>query len=309
MDDKFNPYKMDEAGGIYFTRQLEYVKARAIEEKLAPLSYQQHLPISAEMPLGAEVLTWRSYKSYGLARMISDYGKDFPRVELGATENSIKVKDLGVSYGWTINEIRRAQFAGMDLETRKATAARRAVEQKMNSLAWNGDTAYGIQGFIKYPGTTEYVVPATGTGSSKTWAAKTADQILTDLNGIKNAVYLTTNGMEMIDTILIPMAQLDLIKNLRMNTYNDTTVYEFFIRNNPGITINAVRELDGAGTGGIDVMVAYKKDPEHLEFHVPMQFEQFEPQQSGMEFVVPCHARCAGTIFYLPLSCAWGEGI
>jgi hypothetical protein len=304
-----NPYKLDEAGGIYFTRQLEYVKARAIEEKLAPLTYAQFLPVSGEMPLGATNFVWRQYKGYGMARMISDYAKDFPRVEVGATENSITVKDLGISYGYTINEIRRAQYAGVDLETRKAAMARRGIEQKLNSLAWFGDAAYGIQGFIKYPGTTEYTVPSTGTGSTKTWSTKSADQILTDLNGLKNAVYLTTNGIEQIDTILMPMAQLDLIKNLRMNTYNDTTVYEFFLRNNPGIAIAAVRELDGAGTGGTDVIIGYKRDSEHVEFQVPLQFEQFEAEKSGMEYVIPCHAACAGVIVYLPLSVSFGEGI
>jgi hypothetical protein len=309
MSDVKSPLRLDAAESAFFTRQLEYIKAKSYDEKLAPLNYAQFLPVSGEAPLGATNITWRSYKGFGLAKIISDYAKDFPRTDIGGEEHSIKLKDIGVSFGYSIQEIRRAQFGGLDLEQRKANNARRAVEQKINSLAWVGDATHGIQGFIKYPGTTEYTVPATGTSTTKTWSTKTAAQILTDLNGIKNAVYIGTNGVEMIDTILLPMAQFDLIKNTLIGTSSDTTVYEFFVRNNPGITIAAVRELDGAGTAGADMFIAYKNDSDHLSFELPLAFEQFEAEREGMEYTIPCHAICAGTLVYYPQSISWGEGI
>lgn len=310
MDNVMSPYKLDEAGGIYFTRQLEYIKSRAIEEKLVPLTYAQFIPVSGEMPLGATQFTFRTYKGYGLARMISDYAKDFPRVEIGATETTITAKDLGASYGYTISEIRRAQYAGVDLEARKASAVRRAIEQKINDIAWKGDSDYGLQGLIGYPGITEVTIPNTGSGSTKTWSTKTADQIIIDLNLIKNGVYITTNGIEMIDTILIPHAQMDLIKNTRMGSNTDTTVYEFFVRNNPGITLVGLREMDSAYNGvGSDTIYGYKRDSEHLEFQLPLAFEQFDAQQDGLEFKIPCMARVAGVVVYYPLSICWGQGI
>jgi hypothetical protein len=293
-----------------FERELTYVQARALEEKLAPLNYAKYIPVSSEMPIGATNFIWRSYKNFGQARMYSDYGTDIPRVDVGGTEHVIRVKDLVAGFGYNIMEIRRAIYGGFPLEQRKANAARVAIERKIDKLAWSGDSIYGIQGFIKYPGSSEYTVPNTGTGSTKTWSTKTAEQILTDLNGIKNTVYVATNGIHEIDTILIPMAPLDLIKNMQKSTASDTTVYEFFTRNNPGIVVEAIREMDNAGTGAvIDMIIGYKRSPEVIRFELPLPFEQFPPQLNNLEYNVTCHASVVGVIMYEPLTMAWGEGI
>lgn len=300
-------YKMDANESAFFAKQLEYVKSQTYDEKMAPLDFMRFIPVSSEAPLGATNITWRSYTSYGMAKFIADYAKDFPRVDLGGKEESVKLHELGASYGWSITEIRRAQMAGVALETRKARAVRRAFEQKMDSIAWNGDADRNLPGFIKYTGSTEYTVPNPGSGTE--WVNKTADQILTDLNGIKNAVYIGTNGVEQINTILMPLEQFDLIKNTRVGTNSDTTIYEFFTRNNPGIMVEGTRYMKGAGTAGADVIQGYARDADHLEFHVPMMFEQFEAEKEGMEYKIPCHAIVGPVVAYYPAAIAWGEGI
>lgn len=301
--------RLDSSEGLYFTRQLEFIKARSYDEILADLKYAQLLPISAEAPSGSTEITWRQFKQYGFAKIMADYAEDFPRVDLGGIETTVKIRDLGVAYGYTIKDIRRAALANVDLPSRKAVAARRAIEEKLNTIAWTGDATYGIQGFIKYPGTTQYTVPATGTGATTTWSTKTPDQILTDLNGIVSAVESPTFGKEMVDTIILPMAQYLLIRNTPRNTYSDTTIFGFFKQNNPGVNIVPVRELYQAGTSSKDMFIAYNKSPDKLTFEVPVAFEQFDAQLEGMEWQIPCHAETAGVIVYYPMSIAWGEGI
>jgi len=308
--DKKRPFdRLDADESPIFARQLEYVQSRVFEEKLTPVNYSKYLPVTSEMPMGATTMTRRYFKGFGRAKMIADFAKDFPRVDIGGSEVSVKAKDIGVSYGYSIDEIRRAIYAGLDLEQRRANMARVAVERMLDSLAWLGDADYGIQGFLKYPGTTEFTIPATGTSTTKTWSTKTPAQILTDLNGIKNAVYIGTSGVESINTILLPMAQLDLIKNTVFSAGSDTTVLEFFLRNNPGIAVEELRQLDGAGTGATDMIIGYKKDPQYLSFELPMPFEVFEADKEGMTYSIPCRARVVGTLVYFPSSVAWGEGI
>jgi hypothetical protein len=38
-------------------------------------------------------------------------------------------------------------------------------------------------------------------------------------------------------------------------------------------------------------MVVYKRDPEKVQLHIPQPLELFPPQQRGLEFIVPAHAR------------------
>jgi hypothetical protein len=308
-----NILHLDADESAFFKRQLEYIKARTYDVKYKELKAFSLIPISAEAPNGATEITWRSFKQYGLARIIADYAHDFPRVDVFGTEQTVKVKDIGDSYGYSIPEIRRAAMAGFDLEGRRAATARRAMDEKLHDIALNGDATYNLQGFIDYPGVNEYVVP-NGTDGTPQWSTKTADEILTDLNGIVTTIVEVTSGRERPNTIIMPIGQYNLIRNTRLGTNSDITVYEFFAKNNPDITIDWLNELDGAGDEDSDLnatdrMIAYTRDEEHLTLEIPTAFEQLEEEKTGMEYTIPCHASCAGTIVYYPLSVAVADGI
>jgi len=306
---KKDSLNLDANESVFFARELEYVKGRTYDEKYKLLKAFSLIPVSGEAPSGATEITWRSFKLYGMAKVIADYAHDFPRVDVFGEENTIKIKDLGVAYGYSIKEIRKAMMAGVPLDAKRALAARRAIDEKINSLAWSGDSTYNIQGFLGYPGITEYTVPATGTGVTKTWSTKTADQILVDLNGIVNAIVEGTNGIERPNTILMPIAQYNLIRNTRIGSTSDKTIYQFFAENNPDIMIDWLTELKTAGSGSTAQFVAYSRDPEHLSLEVPVAFEQFEADKKGMDYEIPCHAETAGIIVYYPASVCFGDGI
>src|SRR5690606_31617625 len=101
-------------------------------------------------------------------------------------EFSARVRSIGASYGYSVQEIRAAQFAGRSLEQRKASAVRRAVDQKINKLAWLGDAAYGINGFLTHPNVTRAAVDLNGGATSTLWENKTSAEILKDMNELVN---------------------------------------------------------------------------------------------------------------------------
>lgn len=304
-------YNLDANESAFFKRQLEYIKTKTYDEKYKKLKYPDLIPISTEASNGASEITWRSYKGVGFAKIISDYANDFPRVDTIGEEHTIKPRGIGDSYGYSIEEIRRAQFARINLNQRRATMARRAIEEKLNTIAFSGDDDYNLNGLIDYPGITEYTVPNDGTGTSKLWSTKTPDQIVRDMAGIVTlGVIDNTNGVEIPDTMVMPIEQYEYIANTRMTDGTDKTIMKFFLENNPHIkNIEWLTELKGAGAGGTDRFMVYTKDPNNLTFEIPQMFEQFSPQQKGMEFQVPCHAKTGGVIIYYPLSVAFGDGI
>ena len=301
---------LDATETAFFKRQLEYVKARSYDVIYEDLKATALIPVSTEASSGATEITWRSFKKYGLAKIIADYAHDFPRVDVFGEENSVKIKDIGVSWGYSIKEIRRAMMAGLDLENRRAVTARRAVEELIDSIAWTGDTVHNIQGLLNYPGITQYVVPTNGgTPASTLWSAKTADQILIDLNGIMNAVIVATNGKERPNTILLPLTHYNLIRNTRLGTQMDKTIYTFFTENNPDVTIGWVRQLAGIGDDDEDRFLAYVRDDMHLTLEIPIAYEVLEEEKTGMEYQIPAHAETAGVIVYYPTAVAYGDGI
>jgi hypothetical protein len=305
-----DPTRLDAGESAFFRRQLEYIKARTYDTKQRPLRMAELLPVSTEAPSGADTITFRRFTGIGIAKIISDYSQDLPRVDVYGEEETVKVKSIGTSFGYSIKEIRRAQMAGVNLDQKRSEFAMRANDEKVNRVAWDGDAVHNIQGFIDYPGISEYTVPNDGTGTTKTWTTKTSLQIVRDLNGLVGTAIAATNGVERPDAVILPLAQYQYIAGTPMSVDNAKTILQFFLESNPWVkSVEWLPELDAAGGSGTDRMMAYVKDPEHVTLEIPQVFEQFEPQPKGLEFVVPCHSECAGVIVYYPLAVVFGDGI
>jgi hypothetical protein len=300
---------MDANESIFFERELLKVKAKSYDIKYPALKARTLIPVSFEAGSAAESIKYEQYSQVGIAKIIANYGKDLPRADIVGKEFTANIKSLGASYGYSLQEIRAAQFAGKPLQQRKANAAKRAIAVLENSIAWEGDATANLGGFISNENVSEVIIPADGTGSSKTLASKTADKILRDLASLFTQVHTVTKGIEVADTLLLPLSQYNYIYNTRIEDTN-LTVAKFFLENNPHCkAIEWLDELDGAGVGGVDRMYAYKRHPDNLTLEIPSDFEQLPVQEDGLEYEVPCHERIGGVIIYYPLSIAFADGI
>lgn len=305
-----NPVRLDSNESAFFNRELAFVKSKTYDAKLAELKGLMLIPISTEAGAGVNEIVYQQYRGVGFAKVIADYAKDFPRVDVYGEEQSVKVKGIGDSYGYSIKEIRASQRAGKNLDQRRAMTARRAHDEQMNKMALKSDPVNGTNGLLDYPGITEVTLQADGTGSQKTWASKTADQIVRDINDMVNAVMEPTSAREVPDTLLLPIAQYNDIATRRIGEAGEKTLMKYILENSPYIKrIEWLSELKGFGAGGTDRALVGRFDEEHITLEIPQPFEQFEAQQEGMEFTIPCHSECAGTIIYYPLAFAFADGI
>lgn len=309
MGTQNNPLHLDANESAFFERELTHVKSRTYDAKLAELKGLSLIPISTEAGSGVNEIAFRRYRGVGFAKVIADYAKDFPRVDVFGEEASVKVKGIGDSYGYSIQEIRASQRAGKQLDQRRATQARRAHDEMMNTMALKSNPKDGTNGLLDYEGITE-VTLSNGASGSKTWASKTVDEILKDVNDMVNAVMEPTHAREVPDTLLLPIAQYNDLANRRVGNDGTTTLLKYILDNSPYIKkIDWLSELKGFGAGNTNRAMVGKFDPEHITLEIPQPFEQFDAQQEGMEFTIPCHSECAGTIIYYPLAFAYADGI
>lgn len=312
--------RFDANEGLFMAKELEKIKTKSYDVLYPEFTATKNIPVSNDAGIGAETITYFQYDSVGVAKIISNYGTDTPRIDLVGKKFTSDIKGVADSYGYSIQDVRAARMAGKPLEQRKANAARKAIDQEINRIAYFGDAANGLNGLFTHPNITTYVLPQDGTlnGVTASTAAaakfvnKTPDQIIRDLNGMVDGIVSLTKGVERPDTLLIPHKEYgDLVSRPRSTT-SDTTILAFFLANNPYIkNVEVVPEAQGAGTTivGSDLMIMYKKDPDKLTLEIPQMFEQFPPQLEGLETVVICHARCGGVIIYYPLSIIKAEGI
>lgn len=308
--DGFKSLNLDAAGDVFFARQLEYVQAKIYEFQYPAFKAYQYIPINFDIPAGAEYVTATQYQSVGRARIINSYADDLPEAGLIGTQLTNPVVSIGSSYRYSHQEIRAAQFANVNLTMRQAEAARRANDQLVNDLALTGDTTVNLYGFLNNPNIPVNPVPADGTGGNTEWSTKTPDQILRDMNLIVNTVFSQSNGVEMPDTLLLPLAQYTYISSTPRSPNSDTTILAYFLMNNQFIKrVDWLLQLAGAGVGGADLAIAYENNPNKVAMQIPMAFTQYNPQERNLEFVINCESRYGGITWYYPLSANIGEGI
>jgi len=300
--------RCDANESVFFARQLEYVKAKSYDVLRAPLNFRL-FPISGEAGPGAKAITYRQYDQVGMAKVVSNYANDLPRVDVKGKEFTVSVHTIGDAYGYTTQEIRSAAMAGTNLETRRASAAITAQEQKMNKIAWFGDADHGLPGLTTNANIPALTIAADGTGSTKTFSTKTPAQIVRDVQALINQVLSQSKGVHVANAVWLPLEQYAYISGLQNSAGSDTTVLEFLQRNNPGVTFAPVLELDGAGAAGADRMYAGQVLPDNITFEVPMIPTPLPPQAIGLEFVVNVESRCGGVIVYYPLAFAYADGI
>lgn len=305
---KFEGLDADES--IFFQRELMAKKAKTYDILYPELRARSLFPISKEAGPGATSIQYEQHDMVGMAKIISSYADDLPRADIKGKEFISPVKSLGDSYGYNIQEIRSAKMAGKPLEQKRANSAKRAMLYQENQIALLGDTNTGLPGFLSNANVPLVVLAADGTGATTTFSTKTPDQIIRDLNKVVNSILSVSKGVEVADTVLLPIDQYTLISTTARSSNSDTTILEYFKKNNPMIKeVSWLNELDGAGAGGTDRMVVYTRNPDKLTMEVPQDFEQFPAQAKGLEFVIPCHMRVGGVIMYYPLSAAFADGI
>lgn len=128
----------EEDASLYFARELDHVKAKTYDKIYPEMTALKFFPSTNEADPGAESVTYYSYEKTGMAKIISNYATDLPRVDEKGSPHTAYVKGAGASYGYSIQEMRAARMAGKGLEARKAESARYAIDYLINKIAWAG---------------------------------------------------------------------------------------------------------------------------------------------------------------------------
>lgn len=288
-------------------RQLEHIKARTYDVKYPAFKARKFIPVNSDTPSGAETITYRQWDQYGMAKVVANAADDLPLVDVVAKEFSSKVKSLGDGYTFSIQDLRASAMMGVALDQQRANAARRAVEMAIDEIAAFGLPEAGIQGFLNHPN-----VPLVAVDFGN-WddPARTAAEILADLNKLVNSIVTTTREIHVPDTLILDTESFALLASKAVGSDLDRTILQVFLNTNPYIrNVDQWHKLDRADAAGTGPrIVAYVRDPEILQLEIPQEFEQFPPQARNLAFVVPCHARIGGTVIRYPLGMAYMDGV
>jgi hypothetical protein len=296
-------------------KQTSHIEAGVYATRYPELNYAELVPVDTSAGEWSKSVTYYSMDGAGAAGWINGNGKDIPVVGANMQQNETAVHTAGIGYSYGYEEINQARLLGVPLDSTKAGLARRAYEQMVYGVALNGDTTKGFEGLYSYTGVPAASVTADGTGTSTTWATKTPDQIIRDVNALLTGISTTTKETELADTLILPTERFNTIASTRL-TDTGMTVLEFIQKANvytaqtgQPLLIRGKRGLLTKGSGSTARMVAYRRSPEVLKLHIPMPHRFLPVQIEGLQFTIPGVFRLGGLDVRLPKAISYGDGL
>lgn len=310
---------LDAQSAVGFVQSNLYnVEQTVYQTKYPSYSYADYAPVITEGSEWAIGTTFYSGDIAGSMEWFAASAFDVPNADISMSQFTQGYHLSALGFQYNLEEISRAQMAGRNLSAEKAVAARKVAERFAFYKFLQGDTTKGMQGLFNYAGVPTATAAATGTGSSPLWANKTQDQILTDINAALLGIYTSTLETEMADTIVLPTSRWLKLSSVARTSQSDTTTLNYLERNNiytaqtngQPLRILASRLLETAGAGGTARMIAYRRDPEVVRFHLPMPYRIMAPEpMRALTVQVPGIMRMGGTEVRLPNAISYIDGI
>jgi hypothetical protein len=301
--------RMDANNTAFLARDLVFVR-REIEMVIYErLRAAEFVPVDTNIPRGAQTVAQRVMDQRGTAKISHTLAGDHPRADVNLTEVLAKFVNITGSYGYDLQELEYAAFAGVQLSRDKAMACAEMIARGLDQVGRIGDAATGLTGFFNNPNV------AVVTLTNGEWLTATADEIIADLAQIEQAAIAQARDSYAPEVLVLPTAYEGRLATLQRSSGSDKSVKQWFLENARLIKrIERYYALDSAS--GTDITAAdgpegilYAKDPQVIRWPVPISYEEEAPQQRGFEFVVPARARCSGVDVKRPLSMLYVENL
>jgi hypothetical protein len=194
-------------------------------------------------------------------------------------------------------DMQRQQITGQSLDRLLTEGIRLAYDKHMDANVYLGLSDYGTTGLVNNANITAANVATNGAQSpSRLWTAKTADQILYDVNELLQSIWAAAgydlDGMP--NHLLLPYAQYTHIATTKVSEQAEKTILDFLLENNIAkkngkeLVVAGCRYCAGAGAGNpaTDRMVAYVHDDRFLavEELVPMSRTMTSPNTQALAY-------------------------
>lgn len=292
----------------FLESQISHIERKVYQTQYPFIQFRNLVPVSTEAAEWADSITHYSMDQVGQAEWFAANADSIPLADIQRNQHRVGVHMAGIGYEYNEEEIAQAMMVpGVNLPAEKAMAARRAAEERLDKVCLYGDSDFGWDGLLNNSEVDKSNAPD-GAANSSNWDMKTPDEIIKDVNSILTGVYTDSLQVEMADTLLLPVALYTDIVSRRLTDSNGMTVYEFIMKANAytghtkkELNIMTVRGLENAAASNRGRIIAYRKHPEVLKFHLPMPLKFLPIWRAGpLVYKVPGIFRTGGLEVRLP---------
>lgn len=241
-----------------------------------------------------------------------------PVVQASVDKGVYKAHVFAAALRVMFQDMQRSNYIGRSLDNLLQDGVRMAYDKHMDENTYVGIEEYGTTGLINNPNVTE-TTAANGAATTATWATKTPQEILKDVNDALTAVWAANEYDETAvpNHILIPYEQYNYILTTMVTDLATETIYDFLMKNNVAaknggsLFIGATRWCKGAGTGSKDRMVVYVNHERFVKEDelVPMSRIMSAPNVANVCYDTAYMANISEVQLFYPTSMLYVDGI
>jgi hypothetical protein len=305
--------------GSFLIGELERLDP-TLHEPLATVTWGRDIDLREDVTLADEVSSFTN-SSFASPGGINPAGKAWistdtnaitgVALDIGKTSNPLYLWGMELKY--TLPELASAQKIGRPIDTQKYDGLRLKYQMDIDEMVYIGDTTYGKAGLFNSASVATANIAA-GAGGS-TWALKTPDEILKDVNEILTTTWTNSGWSVMPTELRVPPVQFSYLVSQKVSTAGNVSILEF-LRNNSmsnaangrPLNIQPVKWLTGLGAAGADRMVAYTRDRDRVRYPlVPLQRTPLEYR--SIYQITTYYGRLGCVEFVYPETITYRDGI
>lgn len=298
----------------FLVSQLAYQESILLTRYFTQMQYKELLGgcISYEAGEWADTVDYDVYEPKGNARWVDSMSHDVPTADVAYTHKKIPVRNAGVGYAFSQQELIASSFLRRPLSERRMAAAIESYERFVNNVALSGDTAVNFTGLLNNANVTH----ATNQ-SGKAWNGTAAPtDIVQDIGFAMNAIWSASGYNALPTTVAIASGAFEWISvNPMSTTFPNRTVLDFLKENNlskaRGVNCDFVpfHAAIGAGASAANRVVLYVKSNDTLVQHIPMPLRFLAPQLEGYMVTVPGMFRLGPVEVRRPTNVYYMDGV
>lgn len=191
-------------------------------------------------------------------------------------------------------------------------------DKTVDRNVYKGFVKVGSTGLINNASVTRVTAdPHTALGSDTTWAEKTADDILNDVNKAISAIWEANDCSPdaIPNHILIPVEQFGSLVSRKVGVTGDKSIMTYLMENNLAkqqgvdLVISPCKWCKAAGTSSADRMVIYVNDVSKIKFNLCAPLKRLTTEVADLQYKVPFVSAFSEVRFLYPTLVRYVDGI
>jgi hypothetical protein len=298
---KIMRHKTKDSSLAFYVNQLENLD-KTLYEPLVEVSWGRDIALRPGVSLSDETTSFVQSQFAGSGTLKQGSGNipwvnpgttAIPGVGIDGTKVTTPLLPAAREISFTEIQLQRSQKLGQSIDQQQTDALNLLYQMNTDQMVYIGDTSINATGLLNNASVTTTTAAATGSGSSTTWASKTAAQILVDINSILTATW-TAAGVALCPRKLgIPPVQFGLLAATLVSSAGNMSILEYVKINCIANAINGtpldivpMKWLTGRGASGADRIIAYTNDVKRVRF--PMApIQRLTAYYQGIRFAAP----------------------